>query len=228
MKNLVITSNGQELMSKLIAGTTTATFTKICGSNHDYSGVNLEALTALDDVKQTALISKVSRTDLTLVEVLAALDNHELTEGYYIKALGLYAKDGDDTEILYAVSIETTAPDYLPAFSGKTVSSITYRLITKVDNSEQVTLEVNPSAFPTIEQVENIQRMVELHSEEMVYGEAGVHGLRYFNDVLQIQNDAGEWIDVEGGRLNGLIFGVTEDGILTVTYDDGQEVTKNA
>lgn len=28
--------------------------------------------------------------------------------------------------------------------------------------------------------------------------------------------------EVSGG-LNGLIFGVTEDGILTVTYDDGQE-----
>ena len=159
MQNLVITNSGQELMSKLIAGTTTATFTKIAGSDHDYSDVSLEGVTELEDVKQTALISKVSRTDLTLVEVLAALDNSSLTEGYYVRALGLYAKDGDGTEILYAISIEPTTPDYLPAFSGKTVSSITYRLITKVDNSEQVTLEVNAGAFPTIEQLDNFQRI---------------------------------------------------------------------
>ena len=199
MQNLVITSKGQELMSRLIAGTTTATFTKIAGSDHDYSGVSLEALTELEDVKQNVLVSKVTRTDLTLVEVLAALDNHDLTEGYYVKALGLYAKDGDGEEMLYAVSVETVAPDYLPAFSGKTISSITYRLITKVDNSEQVTLEVNPGAFPTIEQVDNIQKMIELHTATKVFSEEGVHGMRYFNDTLQVQNEAGEWVDVEGG-----------------------------
>lgn len=199
MQNLVITNSGQELMSKLIAGTTTATFTKIAGSDHDYSGISLEDITELEDVKQTALISKVSRTDLTIVEVLAALDNSSLTEGYYVRALGLYAKDGDGTEILYAISIEPTAPDYLPAFSGKTVSSITYRLITKVDNSEQVTLEVNPGAFPTIEQVDNIQRMIETHIETGVYGETGVHGFRYYNDTLQVQNSEGEWVDIESG-----------------------------
>lgn len=199
MQNLVITSKGQELMSRLIAGTTTATFTKIAGSDHDYSGVSLEALTELEDVKQNVLVSKVTRTDLTLVEVLAALDNHDLTEGYYVKALGLYAKDGDGEEMLYAVSVETVAPDYLPAFSGKTVSSITYRLITKVDNSEQVTLEVNPGAFPTIEQVDNIQKMIELHTATKVFGEEGVHGMRYFNDTLQVQNETGEWVDIEGG-----------------------------
>lgn len=199
MQNLVITSKGQELMSRLIAGTTTATFTKIAGSDHDYSGVSLEALTELEDVKQNVLVSKVTRTGLTLVEVLAALDNHNLTEGYYVKALGLYAKDGDGEEMLYAVSIETVAPDYLPPFSGKTISSITYRLITKVDNSEQVTLEVNPGAFPTIEQVDNIQKMIELHTATKVFSEEGVHGMRYFNDTLQVQNEAGEWVDVEGG-----------------------------
>lgn len=204
MQNLVITSKGQELMSRLIAGTTTATFTKIAGSDHDYSGVSLEALTELEDVKQNVLVSKVTRTDLTLVEVLAALDNHDLTEGYYVKALGLYAKDGDGEEMLYAVSVETVAPDYLPAFSGKTVSSITYRLITKVDNSEQVTLEVNPGAFPTIEQVDNIQKMIELHTATKVFGEEGVHGMRYFNDTLQVQNEAGEWVDIEGGGGGGI------------------------
>ena len=62
MQNLVITSKGQELMSRLIAGTTTATFTKIAGSDHDYSGVSLEAWNELEDVKQYVLVYKVKRT----------------------------------------------------------------------------------------------------------------------------------------------------------------------
>lgn len=200
MQNLVITRRGQELMSKLIAGMTTAKFTRIAGSDHDYSGVMLEGITELEEVKQTAIISKVSQTDITFVEVLAVLDNSALAEGYYIKALGLYAKDGEGTEILYAVSIEPTAPDYLPAFSGKTVSSISYRLITKVDNSEQVTLEVNPGAFPTVEQVENIQVMIESHIAKNIYGETGVHGFRYYNEVFQVKTGAGEWVDIENGE----------------------------
>ena len=229
MQNLVITSKGQELMSKLIAGTTTATFTKIAGSDHDYSDVSLEGITELEDVKQTALISKVSRTDLTIVEVLAALDNSSLTEGYYVRALGLYAKDGDGTEVLYAISIEPYTPDYLPAFSGKTISSITYRLITKVDNSEQVTLEVNPAAYPTMEQVDNIQRMIELHTATKVFGETGVHGMRYFNDILQVQNAEGEWVDIETGGGGIAPNNVSDLKIkvgnqkLTITWSDPED-----
>ena len=64
MQNLVITNSGQELMSKLIAGTTTATFTKIAGSDHDYSDVSLEGVTELEDVRQTALISKEKNTSI--------------------------------------------------------------------------------------------------------------------------------------------------------------------
>ena len=199
MQNLIITSSGQELTAKLIAGTSTATFTKVCTSDYDYSGISLENLTELNDVKQTALVSKVSRTDTTIVEVLAAINNTNITTGYYVKALGLYAKGSDNIEILYGVSIETENPDYMPAYGGKTVSGISYRLNTKVDNSEQVTIEVNPAATPTMEQMETVQNTINTHKLEGVYGEVGVHGFRYFNDELQVQNDEGEWVDIETG-----------------------------
>lgn len=199
MQNLVITNKGQELMAKMIAGTSIATFTKVATSDYDYSSENLEELVQLYDIKQESLVSKVSRTDLTMVEVLAAINNSDLTAGYYVKALGLYAKDSDDNEILYGVSIEPTNPDYMPPFGGKTVSGISYKLNTKVDNSEQVTLEVNPAATPTIEQVEEINTSLTLHESLGVYGEAGVHGLRYFNDTLQTKNEEGEWVDIKTG-----------------------------
>lgn len=200
MQNLVITNKGQELMAKMIAGTSTATFTKIATSDYDYSSTSLEDLLQLYDIKQEALISKVSRTDLTLVEVLAAINNNDLTTGYYVKGLGLYAKDSDHNEILYGISIESVNPDYMPAFGGKTVSGISYRLNTKVDNSEQVTLEINPAATPTIEQVEAVQVSVNTHVAQTVYGEVGVHGFRFHNDVLQFYNaETHTWVDIETG-----------------------------
>lgn len=203
MQNLIITNSGEELTAKLIAGTSTATFTKVASSDYDYSAVELKSLVELNDIRQEAVISGVSRTDTTMIEVLAAMDNSELESGYYIRALGVYAKDSDGNEILFAVSIETENPSYLPPFSGKTVSSITYRMNIKVDNSEQVKIELNPGAYPTMEQLEDVQNTVKAHTFETVYGETGVHGLRYCNDEFQVMNNSGEWVDIEirGGGI---------------------------
>lgn len=199
MQDLVITNQGQELIAKMIAGTSNASFTKIQTSDYDYSTASLKDLTSLYDVKQEALVSSVSRTDTTMVEVLAAINNSNLDSGYYVKALGLFAKDIEDNEILYAVSIETDNPDYMPAFGGKTVSGITYKMNTKVDISSQVTLEINPAAVPTMQQVQNIVIAISTHENETIYGEVGVHGFRYYNEQLQVKNEEGEWTDVESG-----------------------------
>lgn len=196
MQDLIITNKGQELISKMIAGTSTATFTRIETSDYDYSTETLETLTELYDVKQSALISKVTRTDKTIVEVLAALNNSDLDTGYYVKALGLYAKGIDDIEILYAVSIDTVNPDYMPAFAGKTVSGISFRLNTKVDNASQVILEINPAAVPTIEQIKEIQVTLATHVNKSINSEEGIHGLRYYNKTLQIYDEKERWTDI--------------------------------
>ncbi|WP_113674573.1 hypothetical protein [Vallitalea guaymasensis] len=198
MQNLIITNKGQELMAKLIVGTSTATFTKICTSDYDYTDTVIEDLLTLYQIKQETLVSKVTRTDTTIVEVLAAMNNTNLNEGYYIRGVGLYAKGSDDVEILYAVSI-TDTPDYMPPFSGSTVSGITFRLNTKVDNSTQVTLEVNPAAVPTIDQLQNVENELNIHIGNSVYSELGVHGFRYHNDTLQFDDGEGNWIDIETG-----------------------------
>lgn len=201
MQNLVITNRGEALIAKLVAGTSTAVFTKVAASDYDYVDVDLKSLVELNQVRQTVVISGVSRTDTNMVEVLAAMENSELESGYYTRALGVYAQDSDENEILFAVSIETENPSYLPAFGGKTVSSITYRLNIKVDNSEQVKIEVNPGAYPTIEQLDAVQKAGIAHSENLVYGENGVHGLRFYQDEIQVMNQQGEWVELQSGGI---------------------------
>lgn len=213
MQNLVITNKGQELIASMIAGTSTAIFTKICTSDYDYSSVELEELVELQNIKQIALVSKVSRKDEMTVEILAAIDNSELTDSYYVRALGLYAKIGDGNEILYAVSIENTNPDYMPAFEGKTVSGISFKLNTKVDNSEQIMLEVNSATLPTIEQVEELYNMV---SEiQKMTGDVDVTGKGNLQQQIADTQKA-------CAKGEGIEFSVI-DGILCVTYDDGTE-----
>lgn len=203
MGNLVITNKGRELMAEMIAGTSTGTFSRVCTSACDCSGMELEELTGLPDIKQEAAVSKVSRIDTAQVEVLAAINNSGLEEGYYVRGIGLYASGPDGEEILYGVSVESEHPDYMPAFGGRTVSGITYRLNVKVDNSEQITIEVNPAAVSTVEQVEAVQAAVEIHTEETVCSEDGVHGFRFYNNLPQVyRKESKAWIDANAASGN--------------------------
>ncbi|MBS6062648.1 MAG: hypothetical protein KH972_02130 [Peptostreptococcaceae bacterium] len=186
MNDLIITKQGQSLIAKMIAGTDTAKFTKLQTSSHDYTSDSLELLSELTEVKQEVEVSSVKKTDTSLVQVVAAIDNKEIVDGYYVRTIGLFAKDSKQNEILYAIATDDK-PDYMPAFGGKTVSGISYRLNTKVDVANQVIIELNPANSATIEQVENLEKVVNTHIEKSVVGEEGVHGLRYFDDELQVK-----------------------------------------
>lgn len=197
MNDLIITKQGQSLIAKMIAGTDTAKFTKLQTSSHDYTSYSLELLSELTEVKQEVEVSSVQRTDTSLVQVIAAIDNKEIVDGYYVRTIGLFAKDSKENEILYAIATDDK-PDYMPAFGGKTVSGISYRLNTKVDVANQVIIELNPANSATIEQVENLEKVVNPHIEKSVVGEEGVHGLRYFDDELQVKGLKG-WVSAGTG-----------------------------
>lgn len=194
MQNLVITNAGQELMTSLITKGTTASFTKIATSEHAYEKEELVNLLALEDIKQEVVISKLEQKDASTIEITAAITNEDLTEGYYINALGLYIKDNEGNEMLYAVAIDDT-PDYAPAFDNRTISSIIYRLNVRVSNSEQVTLEVNPGAYATVKQVKELEEKI-----ANLDGYAKGAGIEFFvdeNGILNVTYDDGTEKGVE-------------------------------
>lgn len=168
MENIVITEQGKQLMSKVISETESMTFTKIAVSDYDYSGVELQNISELQSVKQTAIISKTSRTDGKTVEILAAINNEQIPESYYVRTLGVYVKDSSENEILYGISISGENPDYMPAYEGKTLSGVSYRINVAVEDSGYITVNVNPAAVPTIMQVEDIDTAFREHTEDKV------------------------------------------------------------
>ena len=168
MENIVITEQGKQLMSKVISETESMTFTKIAVSDYDYSGIELQNISELQSVKQTAIIAKISRTDGKTVEILAAINNEQIPEAYYLRTLGVYVKDSSENEILYGISISRENPDYMPAYDGKTLSGVSYRINVTVEDSEYITVNVNPAAVPTIMQVEDIETAFREHTEDKV------------------------------------------------------------
>lgn len=165
---LVITRKGQALLAKMIAGVKNINFTHVSSSNVEYTVEQLEELTSLSEIKQTSLISEKVRASDVTVKIEAAFNNFELTSGYYMRTLGLYAVDPDEGEILYGVTVETSGNCYVPPYNGITVSGTYIQLVITVGNAENVSLEVNPGAVATIKQVNDLANIVEAHIKNSI------------------------------------------------------------
>ena len=234
---LVITNKGQALLAKMIAVEGSVEFTKVSASSTAYTDAQLEGLTSLSDVKQTSLISKVTRTNEVAIKVEAAFTNTELTVGYYMKALGLYAVDPDDGEILYAVTRETSGNCYMPAYNGITVSGAYVQLVTTVGNAENVSLEVDQAAVATIGDIQDLQKQIADLEAFIGYSDEDIFGVevdfvnkkftRLSGAVNRTPGAAFDSINAFGGRKR---CNVADDGTVTAYYGDSGYTTtgKNA
>ena len=234
---LVITNKGQALLAKMIAGSGNIEFTKVSASSTAYTDAQLEGLTSLSDVKQTSLISKVTRTNEVAIKVEAAFTNTELTAGYYMKALGLYAVDPDAGEILYAVTRETSGNCYMPAYNGITVSGAYVQLVTTVGNAENVSLEVDQAAVATIGDIQDLQKQIADLEAFIGYSDEDIFGVevdfvnkkftRLSGAVNRTPGAAFDSINAFGGRKR---CNVADDGTVTAYYGDSGYTTtgKNA
>ncbi|MEY8427740.1 phage tail protein [Lachnospiraceae bacterium 46-15] len=164
---LVITGQGQALISKMIAGKGNIEFTRICASDAQYDLSQLEELKEISGVKQANSITKITRTSENVVKVETAFDNMGVESGYYIRTLGLYADDPDIGEVLYAAAVESSGNCFMPPYSGRTVSGVYIKLITAVGNAENVFLEVDSAVFATVGDVESLRKQADSVKERV-------------------------------------------------------------
>lgn len=220
----VITSKGQSLMAKLMQGRGKADFTAIKLSNQTYTAAQLAGLTALSGIKQIAPITKKTIVNATSIQIEGAVDNKELTAGYNIQTIGLFAQDPDDGEILYAVARATTA-GYMPPYNNVTVSGGYFKFLVTVGAAEQVTLTVDPAGYASIGDVQalqadiaNIKGYIGL-DEETVYGVEVDFANRKFTRLAgAVGRNAGSGFDdipAFGGRYR---CNLTDDGTEVAKY----------
>lgn len=214
MESLVITNDGNELITKMLAGETKITFTKIAVSDFDYSGINVKNIGELQQIRQIALVSKISRLDGNTVEVLAAVENRQVTESYFVRALGVYAENSKGNEVLYGVSISTENCDYMPSYDGKVLSGISYRLNIVVADSEQVTINVNPGAVATVMQIERLEEGLKEHIENHTCHVTQVEREKW-NSVTDLEKE----ISYLKEQSKTTVF--NDDGSITEKFDNG-------
>ena len=149
--NATMTDVGEELQAKVNAGLVELTFTKIKVG----SGVSTTKAQALTDV----IASKWETTNFTvkrdgkIVTVDTFITNTGITEAFRMAEIGLFARDPDKGEVLYAY-LTDSEPDRMPAEGGSTVVSQELSLGMTFSNSGNVTLTVNMGALVTREQLE--------------------------------------------------------------------------
>lgn len=149
--NATMTDVGETLQAKVNAGLTQLTFTKIKVG----SGVSTTNAQALTDV----IASKWETTNFTvkrdgkIVTVDTFITNTGITEAFRMTEIGLFARDPDKGEVLYAY-LTDSEPDRMPAKGGSTVVSQELSLGMTFSNSGNVTLTVNMGALVTREQLE--------------------------------------------------------------------------
>ena len=229
-KTAVITQKGMSLMSKVISGTASLTFSKIATSSHTYTDNQLAALTSLSDVKQTSYVSDVKKLNDTTVQVSASFTNAALNAGYYVKTIGLYAIDPADGEILYSVCIaneSVATPDYMPAYNNVGVSSLLVNMVTAIGNADNVSVTVDPSAVATVAQLQEVQSEVDDVKGYIGYTDEDIYGIEVdFKNKTNTRlagaygHTAGEFFDnitPWGGRKRCM---VSDDGYILGYYGD--------
>ena len=175
-RQLIITNKGQALMAKLIAGKANVEFTKVAASSTTYNDSQIPALTAMSNIKQQVAVSKVTKINTVAVQVDAAMENSKLTVGYYMNALGLYAKDPDEGEILYAVAAANVGA-YMPPYNGITVSGAYLKLVTTVSNASNVSMKVDPAAVATVGDISALQEQITDIQSFIGYTDIDIYGV---------------------------------------------------
>lgn len=171
---LVLTKKGLELLQKLQVGEIPAIeFSDVAVGDGLWasSDINLD-IAALKSVRiKTGIGSKktTTRGEDTIVTISATLNNENITESFYVREVGLYAKDGE-SEILYAYDIipenETAqavvqsniVPQYIPIMLDTALSNIDKVNITVTDDINFViTSEFEEYKEDTAETINNLK-----------------------------------------------------------------------
>ena len=145
-----LTRRGFELMAKAIAGKQLRYTRVALGDATINSQMILPSeedayeFSDLIHARMNVPMSDVQFTGGGTVQVKCRLQNADVTEGFHIAEIGLFAVDPDTgEEILYCYRNTGIASDYMPAGGGAVVWDITLSILTVVDKATNITAVID-------------------------------------------------------------------------------------
>ena len=157
----VMTENGLTLLTKAFSGEITLEFVKMVYGSGIYTTAEkapeqLKKNIALKEQKQERFFSSKEFVDADTVSLKTLLSNEDVSEGYYINEIGIYAKaqgTANDTAVLYSIAVAEIA-DYLPAFNGNNPAQIIQEYYVSVNDTSHITITMEPGVVALAEDLE--------------------------------------------------------------------------
>lgn len=227
-----ITEAGMELLNNEILMENSLQFTRVELSERIYDETELVFLDQMEEVRQQSLIRKVA-VDKDSVVVDFIINNENLINGYFIRAIGLYARIGEGEEVLFAASTEKSGGCYMPRHS-ETVTSIQVKLLMKLGNVENVELIVDTGGLATMGDILDLQESVqteiiratkaeqELHKQTETEKQRAMETEEQIRNQLQTETDRAT--EAEESLHNAKLDKTGEAGNTTVTFSQATEL----
>ncbi|WP_293969357.1 phage tail protein [uncultured Ruminococcus sp.] len=137
---LQLTDAGRSIIVSALAGGAIV-FTKV-GVGNGERPADINEITELVNPVKTIGIGEISKGD-GCANITAVLDNANLVEGYWWREIGIYAKDSDDNEVIYAYAHAGEHADYIPAYSNTSYLRTTMNITVVVGSAENVSAVIN-------------------------------------------------------------------------------------
>ena len=157
---LILTAAGQQLEAEMRAGQRLINFTKMkIGSGLPTNDV--EHMTDLVSPEKEIPLSGKRVVSNTMLQLTAILTNTDVTEGFTVNELGVYANDSKNSsykEILYGVIIDPKG-DYLSVAGGALAESLIFNVLIGTSNAANITATLSPDGLLTVEQLNDAMNL---------------------------------------------------------------------
>lgn len=139
-----LTNKGRNLQVKAQTGTA-LTFTRMAIGDGSLGGSLIVDLNALKNEKKSLPITKLKTQPDGQAVVGTVIKNDDITSGFYLREIGVFAQDPDLGEILYCYANAGATAEYIPAGGGTDIIEKTLDIITIVGNAQNVSAVINQS-----------------------------------------------------------------------------------
>lgn len=135
---LKLTNAGKTIISNGLAGEP-ITFTKVCLGRGE-EPENYADLTSVVTAVKDLSILKISVGD-GYADLSCEFSNTDIQEGFWWREIGVFAKNGDGAEVLYAYAHSGDFAEYVPPFESNYLRT-TINIIVVVGDAENVSAEI--------------------------------------------------------------------------------------
>lgn len=198
--NAVLTDQGADLLARSQIEGFALTFTRVATGNGIYTDKSVEALkqrTELMSQRQTFPLQSMGVYEEASVRITTILTNVELTVGYYLNEIGLFARAGDDpeTEVLYSIAVTSADQgDYFPPYNGHSPAEIIQSFVVTVSNDTTVEVVVPSGVYALASDVGDVSDLETQDKSSTVNA---------INEILSLFDNLG--LSVEDGKIKQTI-----------------------